>query len=237
MANFVLTSAGVLISEYEITDAAGSLSLDAEVDVVDFTTFGGSGWRAHKPGLLSATFGVDGFTDLGANLSDEALFSKMGLGDQVVTLVPNGLTEGNVAYFAKMVAGEYSPVSNGVGDAMQFSLGGRATDAMSRGTLLHYGQETNTHTGAGYQLGAASTGIRAALHVLSGSGTFDVTIESDDNSGFTTPTTRISFTQVGTGTARSFEYASATGAVTDDYWRMVATFTGTRSWAVSLSVY
>lgn len=236
MAKFVLDQAAVLVHEHEITDAAVSLSVDVGVDTPDFTTFGSAGWREFKPGLKQVTFGCEGLADFGANLADDALFAKLGLADRVVSVIPQGATEGNIAFTASCVVGEYGGLGGAIGEPAGFSLGALGSDVLTRGTVLHYGQETNTHNGAGYQLGAAATGVYAALHVLSGSGDIDVTIESDDNAGFTTPTTRLTFTTVASATARAAEWASSLGAVTDDYWRMVATFTGTRKWAVVLGV-
>ena len=54
--------------------------------------------------------------------------------------------------------------------------------------------------------------------------TLDVIVESDDNAGFTTPTTRITFTQV-TTTPISY-LSSLAGSVTDTYWRMKWTISG-----------
>lgn len=235
MANIVLTDSSVWVAGYEITNAAGSLALDINIDAPDATTYGSAGWREFLPGLKSATFGVEGFADLGANLSDDALWSRMGLADQVVSISPDGGAEGEVAYFARCTQGQYN-VGAGIGEVLPFTMGAQADGQLVRGTVLHYGEETNTHNGTAFQLGAAATGIYAALHVFSGSGDIDVKIQSDDNSGMTSATDRITFTTVGTATARSFEWASSAGAVTDDYWRMSATFTGTRKWAVVLGI-
>lgn len=235
MATIVLSDSSIWIAGYEITDAAGSLALDTQVDAPECTNFGSSGWREYLPGMKSATFGVEGYMDIGANLADDALFSRMGLGDQVISISPQGGAEGEIAYFARCTQGQYS-VGGTLGEVAPFSLGAQADDTVVRGTVLHYGEETNTHNGTALQLGAAASRIYAALHVFSGTGDIDVKVQSDDNSGMTSPTDQITFTQVGTATARSFEWASASGAVADDYWRMTATFTGTRKWAVVLGI-
>ena len=72
----------------------------------------------------------------------------------------------------------------------------------------------------------AGKSMYAALHVISVSGTsptLDVIVQSDDNSGFTTPTNRITFSQTG---AVGAEWGSVAGAVTDDYWRVSYTIGG-----------
>ena len=81
---------------------------------------------------------------------------------------------------------------------------------------------------------------RQALHVLSVAGTstptLTVIVQSDDNAGFTTPTTRISFTAA---TAVGAQWGSVAGALTDDYWRISYTISGTNpvfAFAVSAGV-
>lgn len=236
MSQFVLTDSGVFVHEHEITDAAGSLSVEVSIDTPEATTFGSGGWREYAPALKQVAFGVEGFADFGAELSDDALFGKIGLADRVISVVPEGPTEGNIVFAASCAMGEYAGLGGSLGDLSGFSLGALGSDVCTRGTLMHYGEETNDHDGTGFQLGAASSAIYAALHVFSGSGNLVVKIQSDDNGSFTTPTDQITFTSVGTGTARAAEWASASGAVADDYWRMTATFTGTRKFAVVLGV-
>lgn len=78
-----------------------------------------------------------------------------------------------------------------------------------------------------------------ALHVLSVSGTtpsLTVIVQSDDNVGFTTPTIRISFTAA---TEVGAQWGSVAGALTDDYWRISYTISGTNpvfAFAVSAGV-
>ena len=64
------------------------------------------------------------------------------------------------------------------------------------------------------------------LHVMTtgtGSPTLDVVIQSDDNAGMTSPTTRITHAQK---TAIGAELLSVAGAVMDDYWRVNFTIGG-----------
>jgi hypothetical protein len=93
----------------------------------------------------------------------------------------------------------------------------------------------------GVQHGAVAAGLRVraviAATAIAGSPELDVIIESDDNSGFTTATTRLTFGQI--TTANVSEYLETSGAaITDDYWRVSATFGGTGSinFIVSLAI-
>ena len=54
--------------------------------------------------------------------------------------------------------------------------------------------------------------------------TLNMSVQSDDNSGFTTATTRLTFTAA---TTRSGEYKSAAGPITDTYWRLSYSVSGT----------
>ena len=66
----------------------------------------------------------------------------------------------------------------------------------------------------------------AALHVLSASGTsptLDVVLQSDDNSGFSSAVSRITFTQA---TGITSQWSTLAGAQTDDYWRASYTIGG-----------
>lgn len=94
--------------------------------------------------------------------------------------------------------------------------------------LLPKASMAATTTGTGYQLGtlSATQKLVAVLHVFSVTGgTWTLTIESDDNSGFTSATTRINTFTGATGITR--QVVELAGPIaTDDYWRAVLTKAG-----------
>jgi hypothetical protein len=136
------------------------------------------------------------------------------------------------------VNGTYTPLSGSVGDLLPFELTGSAAHSeLIKGVVEGVGAKTATANSTGTQIGALSTTqtLYAALHVTAFSGTsptLDVKVQSDDNSGFSSATDRITFTQ-NTGSIQS-QWGSVNGAVTDDYWRSVMTIGGT---APSFTVY
>lgn len=72
----------------------------------------------------------------------------------------------------------------------------------------------------GIQFGSLSAGetMYASMFVLNATaGTLDMVVESDDNSGFTSATTRMTFAQA---SAIGAFQQSVAGAVTDDWWRV-----------------
>jgi hypothetical protein len=97
-----------------------------------------------------------------------------------------------------------------------------------RGTVLHSGGGLSG-VGTAYEVGAASAtqSAYAILQVTSVSGTLpklDVLVESDDASGFASGTTRFEFTQA---TAIGAEFLSLAGAITDEFWRVSFSTSGT----------
>jgi hypothetical protein len=119
-----------------------------------------------------------------------------------------------------------------VGDVGSWMANGTGTWPLARGRCAHASGVPRTATGSGtaVQLGALAAGqhLYANLHVLSVSGmaapTLTVTVQSDDNSGFTTPTTRGSFAAK---SAVGGEPIRIAGPFTDTYWRVGWTITGT----------
>ena len=98
------------------------------------------------------------------------------------------------------------------------------------GYLMGLGSKTSTANGTAIQLGTLDTGetMYAALHVISASGTsptLDVVIASDNDSGFASGVTRITFAQK---VAAGSEWKSLAGPIaTDDWWRATWTIGGT----------
>ncbi len=100
-----------------------------------------------------------------------------------------------------------------------------------RGQVLHPPGTARTVTGSGLarQLGAlsATRALYVGLHVLSAAGTtpsVTVVVESDDAVGMASPTTRATFTAA---TAAGGQTVQIPGPVTDDWWRVRWTISGT----------
>lgn len=126
-----------------------------------------------------------------------------------------------------------TPVGGTVGDMHRFDWKGET----GQSPLIHTGvlmaakaaRTSSSNSGTAQQLGAvgASQRIWAALHVFAASGTtpsLAVTVKSDNSVGFGSPTTQITFTSATTATS---EVKSTAGAITDDYWRVDWTISGT----------
>lgn len=181
-------------------------------------------------GLKSASGSMELMQDLTTGTIDETAWANFGTADVVRSIV-TAADDGSAAYLMRGLAFSYSPISNGdVGSLAMATMQHSTSGVLVRGKLLHPSNvsRTSSSTGTGRQLGAVVAGKKmyAALHVLSASGTsptLDVIVQSDDNSGFTSPTTRITFSQA---TGATSAWGSVDGAVTDDYWRVSYTIGG-----------
>lgn len=224
MAKTVFKDALIAFDGYAFRDTANACAVDYGSEPLDGTTFADD-TRIMEPGLLTASMGAEGF--FRAANPDKGLFDHMGASGKVITIAPTE-TEGDIAYSLNAVLGSYSP-SGSVGDLLSFSMQAGAQDRLVRGTIIA-NKETISATGDGssFQVGAATSSqtIYAALHVVNAGGTsptLDLTIESDDSSGFTSGTTRITFDQA---TAIGSQFKTLSGAVTDDWWRASYTVGG-----------
>lgn len=227
MSTQVLTDAAVLVDGYDLTGVANALALDLGAEMKDATTFGND-TRVNKAGLKTATANVRGFYDTGAaGDPDKALFDRVGSSALPVSLIPVR-TQGERA-FLFTAAGAVYELGAQVGELLPFSVDLANDGDPVRGVLMaDESGEASSSNAAAVQVGAVAAGQRmyAALHVLAASGsspTLDVIVESDDNSGMSSATTRISFTQA---TDVTSEWSSVAGAITDDYWRISWTVGG-----------
>lgn len=229
MAAVTLKDVRFITGEYEVTSDHNQLSLDLSRDTVETTTFGASS-RSFIPGLMSGQYTLNGFFSADGTDEINDIQAAQQSSTVIVTFVAPDGGAGDPAYSFRRVESTITPFGGSVGDAASFQASGVATGDMFRGTVLEAGTtaRSSTSTSATYQLGAQSSGetAYAAMHVLatSGSPTLDVVIQRDDNSGMSSATTHLTFTQA---TDVGSQFISSTTATTDDYWRASWTFGGT----------
>ena len=236
MAPFVQTDVKWWLGGYDISADFNAVALVYGAELKDDTTYGNS-TRTVKGGLRTVRLEGEGYWD---SPVDSRLHATVGVADTVVSIGPVDGTEGSPSFFAKYTTGEYGPISSGtVGDMLAFrvSADGRGGEGLVSGTIMvnRSSVVASSNSGTALQLGAVAAGesVYAALHVLAASGTLDVTVNSDDGVGWGSPTTRVTFAQA---TAVSSEYASAAGAIADDYWRVDFTVSGDFDFVVCVGI-
>lgn len=228
----VLTDARVYHGQRRMDTDMTAVSSSYEAEEVDVTTFNDA-TRNNIGGLKVLSAGYEGLVTFGDGEVDERMFSDVGTDQIPVTVAANAAADGDECYFSRYLLSQFE-FGGTVGDSHTFSgsIVGNA-DPMVRGFTLLESTETSSGTGTAVQIGSvgSSQTVYGVLHVTASSGdssqTLDVTIESDDASGFASPTTQLTFSQV--TTSATFGWQSKAGAITDDWWRAEWTVGGTGS--------
>lgn len=221
----------ILVGGLEVAGHGKDVSLATEVAPLDTTVLSTTGWSTFVGGLKSGSVDMTLLSDMAEGSIDDVFWAQLGTAGTVKSVVTNS-ADGSVAYLFRGLSVAHQ-VGGNVGDLAMSKLSGKSsTGPVVRGRLLHPGSasRSTSSSGTGRQLGAVASGksLYAALHVLSVAGTstptLTVKVQSDDNSGFTSATDRITFTGA---TAVGAQWGSVAGAVTDDWWRVTWTISGT----------
>jgi len=228
MAKFVFNDGKVFAGGFDLSSNITSVNLDISADELDATTINSGGFRTRLGGIKDSTLNMDGFFEAGANKPDALLGASVG-NELIVTTVPDAGV-GNIAYFMKSRLFSYN-ILGSIGEITPFTVSkSQSDDVVVRGTIQLDDDLTSTGNSTGVQLGAVGAAEKcfAAIHCYSVSGTSTPTItfklQSDDNSSFTSPTDRITFTGI---TAVGADFQSVAGAITDQHWRLNFTISGT----------
>ena len=222
----------ILVGGLELAGFGKDVDLSTTVAELDTTDFQSQGYRELIGGNKSGTISLGLMQDRAAGSVDSTAWSLLGVADTPHSLCTPS-TDGSLAYLWRGIPLSYAPIQGAAGELAMTQISGQSsTGGVVRGSLIHPGSasRTSSSVGTGRQLGAVVAGksMYAALHVLSAAGTtpsLTVIVQSDDNSSFTTPTTRISFAAATTG--NTAQWGSVAGAITDDWWRISYTISGT----------
>lgn len=234
MAPLSFVDAEILAGPFRLTGRSNAVDFELTATDLDVTTFDSGGWTEVIGGIARTATSIDGFFDAaaietGGLTLDQQLFSELAGSQLPLTIAPTK-TDGSVAYIAGTKRGSLKYFGT-IGEPAPFSSDMWGDGLVGRGNLIRPASSTVTASGngTGVQLGAAASGqyLVYAYHVLSLDGTsptIDLTIESDDNSGFTTAATVHNTGAISTPSAA---YLTAAGPITDDYYRVTWTLGGT----------
>lgn len=227
MSEQILLNVNAYAGRVNLTTLSNAIAAEVSVDTEDNTRFTQE-TRRMAALMKTANIEASGFWDSDA---DPHIYNAVGGAAVPVTVVPAIGAEGEVAYFANMLILNYQPFSGSNKERGKYSLSAEMGDSpFIRGRLALKGVKTTTEQSAAYQLGALADTqtLGAAAHVFSASGTtptLDLTVESAPTSGFSSPTTRLTMSQL-TDAGSVFDSITDT-EITDEYWRVVATIGGT----------
>lgn len=231
MAKFVWQNVRLFAGTADLTGVNNKLEVTAERETKESTAFATSGdvWAEVLAGVASTEISAEGQFEAGdtGKVDDETFADLASV--IPVTVCPAGAADGALAYLTGALRTDYT-VGGSVGDVAPWSASMAGNWPLARGVIAHPPgtARTSTGTGTAVQLGAvsASQQLYAALHVLSLSGSspsITVKVQSDDNSGFTSATDRLTFSAA---TARSGQLLRVAGAITDTYFRVSYTISG-----------
>ena len=238
MAKHRMTNCRFLIGNQDFTAKTASVELPLTADVVDVTGFstGTAAYREKLIGLKSHAFSAEGFLSFGTNQPDPTLFTNWGSNtESYITLCPVGKTTGYAAYSFAAKQHEYG-FGGTVGDAAKFTVAAEGTSAVFKGVVMLTATTADTTSsfatnGPITALGAvgATQSLYATLHMtdVSANSSVVVSLVSDDSTAFSSATTRGTFTATTANVARWM--TPVAGAITDTYWRAVATVTTTET--------
>lgn len=234
MGKFVLKGCRLFTGGADLTGVNNQIELASQVEEKDVTAFNPDSttqvWREVIAGLASSTASGGGQWEAGdPGRVDDAAWSGLG-GVGAWTACPAGANVGDVAWLTQMMQGNYK-LGDQVGEVAPWTADWSSSWPLVRGQSMHPPGTARTATGAGtaQQLGALTDNraLYVALHVLSAAGTtpsLTVVVESDDAAGMADPITRHTFTAA---TDRGGQTAMIPGAITDDWWRVSWSISGT----------
>lgn len=230
MAIQAWTDLSILVGGFDFAGHGKNVSLATEVAPLDTTNYRSNGWTEVIGGNKSGTLSLEFMQDMADNGPDEIAWDLLGDADVPKSLVTPA-ADGSLAYLTRGVPVQYQPIGGNAGELAMTGMTVNSSGAIVRGLLLHPSatQRTSSGTGTGRQLGAVASGksLYAALHVVSAAGTtpsLTVKVQSDDNSNFTSATDRITFAAAD---VQGAQWSSVAGAITDDWWRITYTISGT----------
>lgn len=215
------------LNEFRMSAQQSSQELNIAYDELENTTTEDTIHTA-VPGIPAFDFQAEGFNSYGAGEVEAVVYPYVDANTQVVcTLSVDAGAAGETAYLWTGYVYAYEQPFN-VPELSGYTIGIKPDAKVVRATIVRAeGAATVSGSGTAYQVGSvsASQSVYAHVHCTAFTGTsLDINVESDDASGFVSPVTRASFTQL-TGVGK--ERKSAAGAITDDWWRIDWTFVGT----------
>lgn len=125
MATVIYKNARLYVDGFELSGDVNQVGLDYSAEMLDATVMGDS-TRKHKGGLKDVRLTAHGFVQYGTWLVDSTLFGQSGADDKVVSVYPDGVTEGSTGgagrgYAFKAVQTSYTKGGT-VGELLAFDV-------------------------------------------------------------------------------------------------------------------
>lgn len=228
-------AAAVLKDEFDFSGVCNAVEVSFQGSPADVTAFADSD-MTYVEGKQGFTVTVNGMWSKASPNYDGEMFIDLTSEQRRLGIYPGGDVAGTFGYeFQTNITEDTIPTD--LGSAIALNVNWVGDQAPARGVVLT--NETaisSTNTSAKFELPAvaADETIVAIVRMRvapggSGSNDLDITIESDGDSGAGGETTRLTFTTLDETSGTTFEVQEAAGAITDTFWRAVATYSGAGS--------
>ena len=228
-------AAAVYKDEFDFSGVSNAVDISFNGSPGDVTAFADTD-MTYVEGKQAFTVNVQGMHSTSSPNYDGEMFIDLTSSQRRLGIYPGGDAVGTFGYeFRTNITEDTIPTD--LGGAIALNVNWRGDEAPARGpVLLNESALVTTTTGTKFELPAtaADETIVALVRLRSapgGAGSNDlvVTIESDPNSGAGGETTRLTFTTIDQTSVALFEVKEAAGAITDTFWRAVATRSGAGS--------
>lgn len=233
MAPRVVTAAQVIVDTFDVSGWVGTIGdAPGSFELKERRTFGDRGFMRRMPGVRDGSWKLDGYADHEELVGVSALLTPadLGLSKAVSIALPSSgydVAAGDWCQFGSGRLSSISTAGSSVGELAPFGV-----ELQSTGAFVLSGKvgaplasrTTSGLTGTAVALTGPGSGqsLYALLQVTEAAGTnLVVKVQSDDNSGFTSATDRITFA---TTSAIGTQLLSVAGDLsTETYWRVTAT--------------
>lgn len=230
LQEFLLSDALIVIGPYNISGDANEVKVEQKNDMLESTVFGHTEHRFVASTLRELSAEGKGFVQFDdvsvPKAVDYNLFNELNATEKALTI---GQTKSDGAYcfLGKGLVADYSPhlKVDALGE-FTFKLQGNR-NTRGRVALPLVSRTATSGNGTIYQMGALSATQKMVItvHVVAFTGTtLTLNVNSNDTNNTTTPTLRQAFSGI-TGVTSNF--AEVSGAITDTFWYVDWTFTGT----------
>ena len=223
MAKIPLVDAFVYVEGFDFTGLSNQGQLTPEVEQLDATTFGGSGWKEVSGGLKTTQFEGAGYFEQLDKAVDKELYDSLGSSGKLAMFGASEVAT-QPGYMWRGAQSAYN-VGGAVGElaAWNMTLAGADKYGVIRGQLA---KARGSHAGTGVvgsvlSLGTVPAGKRVyfGVQVFTAGTTITLQLQSDDASGFASATTRGT---LGPITAKGGYFLAVDGPFTDTHWRVNA---------------
>ena len=228
MAKFTWDNGTIVYGGLEIGgDYANNFECDVTSQEEGSQTFGSGGWEELASTLKQAAVQVQGFyPTTGAGAVYDEMFSEDGQ-FPFIACEPRPAAEGNDCFVGRVVRTGYTQ-TNQVAQLQGFQLNMRGAPFMAFGKISANATgitATGNTTGTQHLANTGKTILFAAGLLRNGGvGTLDLTLQSDDNSGFTSAATKVTLAQL--STTGDFAFGFVSGSDADDWYRTAYTVAG-----------